>query len=253
MATFPYLDAGGPIAFAHRGAAENAAENSYQAIERAVSMGYSHVETDVQATSDGVAVLFHDDDTRRLLGRPGTIADLDWPTLEDLTLKGGGQVARLDRILRDFPRLRLNLDAKTDAAVKPMGDAIAAANAVGRVCAASFAQSRTDALRLRFGDDLCWSPALAGCAKAFFAARLRLPLAFPPCLQVSTHWNGVAVVTPRLIDAAHAKGCQIHVWTIDEADQMKDLLDMGVDGIMTDAPRVLRGVMTSRGLWDQSR
>lgn len=252
MSHYAYLDAPGPIAFAHRGAAERHAENSFEAVERAVGMGFTHVETDIQATSDGVPVLFHDDTTDRLLGRKGRIADLDWHTLSGLELAGGGRVARLDEVFRAFPRLRLNLDAKTDDAVRPMGDAIAAARAQDRVCAASFVQARTDALRLRFGPELCWSPAMGGVAKAWFAARLRLPGRFAPALQVPTHWNGIAVVTPRLIQAAHRRGSQVHVWTIDAPDQMHALFDMGVDGVMTDQPKVLRDVMTERGAWGQS-
>ncbi|WOI56999.1 glycerophosphodiester phosphodiesterase family protein [Palleronia sp. LCG004] len=252
MAVHPYLDTQGPIAFAHRGAAESTAENSFQAVERAHSLGYTHVETDVQATRDGVAVLFHDDTTDRLLGRKGKIRDFDWADLEGMELHGGGEIARLDQVLRAFPRLRLNLDAKTDDAVKPMGDVIAAAGALDRVCAASFRSARTQALRMRFGDRLCWSPAMGGVAKAFFAARMHMPFGYPPCLQVPTSWNGITIVTDRFVAAAHRRGAQVHVWTVDEPDEMERLLDLGVDGLMTDRPRVLRDVMRRRGFWDQA-
>lgn len=247
---YPYLDSDGPISFAHRGAAEGVAENSFEAVERASVMGFTHVETDVQATRDGVPVLFHDDRTDRLLGVSGRISDLDWSELSDMTLADGGRIARLDEVFRAFPRLRLNLDAKTDDAVKPMGEVIERSGAVDRVCAASFRYARTRALRLRLGADLCWSPAIAGAAKAWIASRARLPVAFPPCLQVPTHWNGIPVVTPALIEAAHERGCQIHVWTIDEEAQMERLLDMGIDGLMTDAPKILREVMRRRGHWN---
>ena len=209
-----------------------------------------HVETDIQATRDGVPVLFHDDRTDRLLGRSGTIADMAWDDLAGAELIGGGRIARLDVVLRDFPRLRLNLDAKTDDAVRPMGVVIESADAVHRVCAASFRYARTRALRLRFGDALCWSPATGGVAKAWIAARVKLPVAFPPCLQIPTHWNGIPVVTPNLVAAAHKRGSQIHVWTVDAPDQMAELLDMGVDGLMTDRPQVLRDVMRRRGQWN---
>ncbi len=251
-ATHPYLDLPGPIAFAHRGAAENVAENSFQAVERAHSLGYTHVETDIQATRDGVAVLFHDATTERLLGRKGRIRDLDWSELEGAELRGGGEVARLDQVLRAFPRLRLNLDAKTDDAVRPMGDVIEAAGARDRICAASFRAARTRALRLRFGPELCWSPASVGVGRAYLSSKLWLPLGYPPCLQVPTHWNGIPIVTPRFLHAAHRRGCKVHVWTIDDPVEMERLLDMGVDGLMTDRPRVLRDVMRARGHWDQA-
>ncbi|MBJ3762866.1 hypothetical protein ILP92_08925 [Maribius pontilimi] len=247
---FAYLDAPGPIAFAHRGAAEGCAENSIEAVERAAAMGFTHLETDIQSTSDRVAVLFHDDRTDRLLGRRGTISDLSWDELSRMELSGGGRVARLDEVLGSFPRLKLNLDAKTDDAVRPIGDAVLAANAVDRICAASFRSSRTYALRLRLGDDLCWSPAMGGVSAVYLASHLHLPARFPPCLQVPTHWKGIPVVTPNLVRVADKKGCQIHVWTIDEAAQMEALLDMGVHGLMTDRPQVLRDVMRARGHWD---
>jgi glycerophosphoryl diester phosphodiesterase len=70
-----------------------------------------------------------------------------------------------------------------------------------------------------------------------------------PCVQVPTHYLETEIVTPAFIEAAHRREMQLHVWTIDEADEMTRLLDLGVDGIMTDRPKVLRDVLEQRGQW----
>ncbi|SPJ22241.1 glycerophosphodiester phosphodiesterase family protein [Palleronia abyssalis] len=250
--THPYLDVPHPIAFAHRGAAESCCENAAEAIQCAVDLGYDYVETDVQATSDGVAVLFHDDTTDRLLGRPGCIRELSWAELSRMDLVGGGRVARLDQVLADHPNLRLNIDAKTDDVVRPMGDAIK--GSLDRVLAASFKFHRTKQLLDRFGQRLCWSPSLGGAARVWLRG-WRVPAggAQVPCVQVSTKFKGIPVVTTRFLRAAHATGTKVHVWTVDDPQEMTDLLDLGVDGLMTDCPRELRQVMQERGAWPTLR
>lgn len=247
---WPYLDHDGPIAFAHRGAAEGCGENTAEALEAAARLGFTHVETDVQATRDGVAVLFHDDKTDRLLGRSGVIADRDWSELARAEVAGGGRLVRLDEALSALPDLRLNLDAKTDDAIAPMARAITAAGAVHRVCAASFVPRRTAELRRRLGPGLCWSPAWAGVASVWTRGwGLPVGVTQAPAIQVPLAWHGIPIVTPRLLAAARRHAIAVHVWTIDDADEMHRLLDLGVDGLMTDRPRVLRDVIRARGHW----
>ncbi|EKE43635.1 hypothetical protein OCGS_2367 [Oceaniovalibus guishaninsula JLT2003] len=251
---FPYLDTGGPIAFPHRGFADGCAENTAEAIDAAVAMGFTHVETDVQATRDGVAVLFHDDRTDRLMGRPGRIADRDWSDWRDAAVAGGGRLTRLDAVLSDHPRLNLNLDAKTDGAVAPTIRAIAGADAVERVCIGSFDIRRTRAIRDALGPRLCWSPAQGGVARHWLRG-WGLPLATDgaPVLQIPTHWHGIPLVTRRLLKAAHGARAHVHVWTIDDPADMERLLDLGVDGVMSDRADTLREVFRHRGIWAQSR
>jgi len=248
--SFPYLDARRPRAFAHRGCAEGCAENSFEAVARAVEMGLGYVETDVQATRDGVAVLFHDDTTDRLLGTPGRIADRDWADWARTGLAGGGGLARLDTVLDAFPGLRLNIDAKTDDVVGPMARAIADARATDRVCAASFDIRRTRALRERLGPRLCWSPAMGGVAALWaWGWGVAAPGETAPCYQVPLRWKGIPLVTRRVVAAAHARGAEIHVWTVDDPAEMTRLLDLGVDGLMTDRPRILIDALSRRGAW----
>lgn len=250
MSAHPFLDHPRPIAFAHRGGSLEAEENTLAAFQHAVALGYSHVETDVQATADGVAVVFHDDTLDRMAGRPGRIDAMTWAELSAVRLSGGGTVPRLDAVLEAFPGLFLNLEAKSDAAVEPMARAVRAADALGRVCAGSFAAARTARLRAALGPGLAWSPAHAGAAQVWLAG-WGLPVPRPefPAVQVPPSFRGVPVVTPRFVAAAHARGVQVHVWTVDEEAPMERFLDLGVDGIMTDRPSLLKAVLARRGAW----
>lgn len=249
MSPHPFLDHPRPIAFAHRGGALEAEENTLQAFERVVALGYTHVETDVQATRDGVAVIFHDATLERMLGREARVDTVTWAELAQLRTPNGAQVPRLDDMLAAFPALFVNLEAKADAVVEPMIQAIRRAEALDRVCVGSFASARTTRLRNALGPGLCWSPAHVGAARLWLAGwGLPLSVAFP-VLQVPMRFRGMPVVTRRLIRAAHARSVQMHVWTVDDAGTMERLIDLGVDGIMTDRPSVLRVVMRQRGLW----
>lgn len=245
-----FLDHPRPIAFAHRGGALEAEENTLPAFARAVALGFRHLETDVQATADGVAVVFHDDTLERMAGRPERIAELSWAGLSRVRLRAGGAVPRLDALLEAFPESFLNLDPKSDAAVAPMAAAIRRAGAVGRVCIGSFTPARTARLRALLGEGLAWSPGHAGVARLWLGG-LGLPVGRPgfPAVQVPTVWRGVPVVTRRFVTAARARGVQVHVWTVDHEAEMDRLLDLGVDGIMTDRPSLLRAVLARRGAW----
>jgi glycerophosphoryl diester phosphodiesterase len=250
MRPHPFLDHPLPIAFAHRGGALEVEENTMPAFAHAAALGFTHVETDVQATADGVAVIFHDDTLERMAGRPERIDRLTWAELGRVRLKGGGEVPRLDAVLDAFPGLFLNLEAKSDAAVEPMAQAIRAAGALDRICVGSFSGARTARLRALLGEGLAWSPAHAGVARLWLAG-WGLPLTGPrfPAVQVPVSFRGIPVVTHRFVAAAHRRGVQVHVWTVDEAAEMERLVDLGVDGLMSDRPTLLREVLARRGLW----
>ncbi|MCC6007687.1 MAG: glycerophosphodiester phosphodiesterase [Rhodobacteraceae bacterium] len=251
---FAFLDHPLPIAFAHRGGGLEAEENTMAAFGRAVGLGYSHVETDIRATSDGVPVVFHDATLERMTGDSRPVAALDWATLSRLRTRGGNPIPRLEELLEAWPGLFVNLEAKADAAVAPMIRAISQAQALERVCVGSFRGSRVAALRAGLGPGLCWSPAHWGVAR-IWAAGWGLPAGHggAPCLQVPERFRGIPVVTPRFVRAAHRAGAQVHVWTVDDPARMAALLEMGVDGLMTDRPRALRDLLRARDLWPPSR
>lgn len=248
MKRYPFLDHPRPIAFAHRGGALEAEENTMAAFAHAVRLGYGHVETDIQATKDGVAVVFHDDTLERMTGEPDRVADLTWEELSKRRTKGGEAIPLLDELLEEWPDLCVNLEPKSATSVEPIAHAIRRAGAINRVCIGAFEEGYTQKLRELLGPDLCWSPAHSGVFRLWLSG-WRLPVAVPefPCVQVPTHFRGIPVVTKRFVRAAHARGVQVHVWTVDEEAEMVRLLDMGVDALMTDRPALLRKVLEERG------
>ena len=251
MSRHPYLDADGPIAFAHRGGAEEYPENTLRAFRHAVSLGYTHVETDVHATADGVAVAFHDHTLDRVTDGRGVVGELTWSQLRRARVAGTDPIVLLDELLEEFPDTRVNIDPKSDAAVEPLIEVLQRHDAVERVCVCSFSDRRTRQVRDRIGDSLCVGAGPRGVAR-LLAASARLPA--PGSLdfhaaQVPVRSKGLTLVRPGVVDAAHRHGVAVHVWTIDEPAEMRRLLDMGVDGIMTDRPALLRDVMIERGHW----
>ena len=247
----PYLDVDGPIAFAHRGGAGSFPENTLRAFRRAVDLGFTHVETDVHATADGVVVAFHDDSLDRVTDGAGAVGDLDWSQVRRALVDGTDPIVRLDELLEELPDTRINIDPKSDAAVGPLVEVLRRAGAVDRVCVCSFSDRRTKRVRDQIGDSLCVGAGPRGIAR-LLAASARLPAPGPfdfHAAQVPVRSRGLTLVRPAVLAAAHRHGVAVHVWTIDEPAEMQRLLDMGVDGIMTDRPEVLRKVMIDRGHW----
>ncbi|HEY0697631.1 MAG TPA: glycerophosphodiester phosphodiesterase family protein, partial [Micromonospora sp.] len=135
---FAFLDVPGPLAFAHRGGAARGDENTVAAFTRAVGLGYRHLETDVHGTAAGVPVVFHDATLDRLTGQRGRIAELRWADLATVRVGGAAVVPRLDEVLDAWPRVRFNVDVKSDGGVAPTVAAVRRAGAGDRVLLASF-------------------------------------------------------------------------------------------------------------------
>ena len=247
---WPFLDHPGPLAFAHRGGASDAPENTLPAFARAVELGYRYVETDAHVTSDGVLLAFHDDVLDRVTDHRGVVADLPWSTVAEARVDGLEPIPLLEDLLGTWPDLRVNIDPKHDAAVDPLAEAIERTGAIDRVCVGSFSDRRLRRLRRRLGERLCWSLGPAGIARARLGS-IGAPVGpIPaPCLQVPVRQGRLTIVDQRFVEHAHRHDAQVHVWTIDDADEMARLLDLGVDGIMTDRPAVLREVLEARGEW----
>ena len=249
----PFLDESPPLAFAHRGGAASGLENTAEAFARAVKIGYRYVETDVHATADGVPVVFHDADLLRLTGTAGELAALRWADLATLRVGGAGAVPRLDDILAAWPSIRFNIDVKSGAAVTPVVDTLRAAGAFDRVLVASFSDRRLASVRaLASSSFLATSLGRRGVARLKVASLTGVPIRLPASVvaaQVPVRHGRLHLVDRRFLAYAHRLGLQVHVWTIDDPAEMNRLLDLGVDGIMTDRVEVLRDVFLTRGLW----
>jgi glycerophosphoryl diester phosphodiesterase len=266
MGRYPYLDAPdgrGPIAFAHRGGAKLFPENTRVAIEGALALGYTHVETDVQLTKDGVIVLFHDLTVDRTSNGTGRVSDLTLEELRALDLgyrfvaldgthayrgHDGARVVTLEEALAIDPALRLNLEMKVPMA-RELWELIERRRVHDRVLGASGKQRWGDELRALSRGRIATSPGVAGVLRFWLGVRSGLHRALEldwEALQVPWRKGPLTVVDRRFVEAAHAHGVQVHVWTIDAPSDMNALLDLGVDAIMTDRPDVLREVLAGR-------
>lgn len=252
-AAFPFLDWPGPLAFAHRGGASEVPENTMPAFEHAVRLGYRYVETDVHVTADGELLAFHDDRLDRVTDGTGAIGELPWSVVRRARVDGREPIPRFEDLLGAWPDLRVNVDPKHDAAVEPLAEVLRRTGAVDRVCVGAFSDRRLERLRRLVGGGLCTSMGPRQVARLITVSR-GLPGGgglTAPCAQVPANQGRLALVTPRFVAAAHRRGIQVHVWTIDDPFEMERLLDLGVDGLMTDRPQVLKDVLVARGQWHE--
>lgn len=251
-----YFDHPGPIAFAHRGFSPDGLENSHAAFAAAVDLGYRYLETDVRTTRDGVPLAFHDATLDRVTDRSGRIADLPWHEVRRARIGGAEPIVRLEDVLIEWPHARFNIDVKDAASVVPFARAIDRTRSHDRVCVASFSDKRRRDVLRRLS-----APAAASAGRVTIAAfrlstgpvgRARLvrrALRDVDCLQVPERAGSLAVVTPATVAAAHLAGKHMHVWTINAAADMHRLLDLGIDGLVTDRADTLRDVLVSRRQW----
>ncbi|MFI1886408.1 glycerophosphodiester phosphodiesterase family protein [Streptomyces jumonjinensis] len=245
----PYLDHPVPLAFAHRGGAADGLENTAAAFRRATALGYRYFETDVHTTADGKLVAFHDATLDRATDRGGRIARLPWSEVRRARVAGREPLPLFEELLEEFPRARWNVDVKAEPALLPLLDLIRRTDSWDRVCVGSFSESRLARAARLAGPRLATSYGVGG----VLGLRLRslgIPAAVRAgavCAQVPEVQTGVRVVDRRFIRTAHARGLQVHVWTVNDPERMRTLLDLGVDGIMTDRLETLRAVLAERG------
>lgn len=279
-----FLDHPGPLAFAHRGGAAHAPENSWRAFEHAVGLGYEYLETDAQATADGVLIAFHDRTLERVTGQPGRISRLSHKDIAGALIDGTEPIPMLEDLLAAWPDVRFNIDVKDAPAIEPFARVLRRTNAWNRVCVVSFSASRLRATRRALDRPVCMAASPLGAAVVRFGGPRgprdsrgphRDPLTRPQFVAGGAgRWPGSAagrtpgpladrlarsgvrcvqvpaqVATPSFIGRAHALGLQVHVWTVNDRPTMESLLDLGVDGIMTDETVALREVLASRGQW----
>jgi glycerophosphoryl diester phosphodiesterase len=252
-ARFAYLDGPTPLAMAHRGGAIEHLENTMPAFEACVKLGYRYLETDVRVTADGVLVVFHDPNLDRVTDRTGRVEALPWREVGTALIGGREPVLRLEDLLGAWPDVRFNLDIKAAGVLAPLVRTVRRMGVADRICLASFSDARIAAARRLFGPDVCTSLGPRG------VAALRLSSYSPRaaglvriqagCAQVPLALGGRPLLDERFLAAAHARSLQVHVWTVDSEEEATEMLDLGVDGVMTDRPGMLRDVLVARGEW----
>ncbi len=246
----------GFMPMAHRGgsllAQNQGIENTRAAFANAVALGYTYLETDVHATGDGELVAFHDPDLSRVTDTPGLIAELAFRDVRNVLVGGREVVPTLDELLEDFPDARFNIDLKAPGAVPLLARTLSRHNAGSRVCVGSFSESRLRSFRRlmpRVTTAATTSEILLMAAGRVGRHVPGVDVVFQVPISHKTGPVTVQLVTPRTVAAIHAADRKIHVWTIDDKDDMHRLLDLGVDGIITDRPDLLKAVLHTRGMW----
>lgn len=253
MIVHPFLDHPRPYAIAHRGGALDGIENTLAAFERARALGYDYLETDVRCTADGELVVFHDATVDRVTDGEGRVGDLTWAELSRLRVGGREPVPRFAELLEAFPHARFIIDPKSDEAVEPLIGALRAADALARVCVGSFSDERIRRMRAVFGEALCTSMGPRELSLLRLGAWGMLPASAVPvaarCVQMPVRYGPVPLAEPRAVALAHRLGLHVQVWTVNDQPTMRRLLDLGVDGLMTDDVVALRSVLECTGRW----
>lgn len=248
-----------PLAFVHRGG-DPARENTMAAFEDAVAMGYRYLEIDVRTSSDGVLVVFHDEALDRVTDGTGPLSEKTWQELAALRLRSSGEsLLRFDELLTRWDDVHLNVDLKDGASVEEFARLVEAHGAHDRVLAASFNDARRHRVRRALSRRVATSGGWVVTALIVLLGPLGLMQRLGrrcteiDCVQVPISQGRVRVVTPGFVRRCHRAGLQVHVWVVDEPAEMRRLLDMGVDGLMTDDAAALAQFMAEHdgAVWPQ--
>lgn len=249
---------------AHRGDSKYYPENSKVAFNSAVELGVDVIETDVHISSDGIIFIWHDENTKKLDGDERSISTRPWSELKELDLgflyidkngkrpfaSQGIRLMTFSEALHAFPNTRFNVDLKDNNInlVQGMYRILEQDSAFDRVVVASFSSENLKAIR-KFSDRVATSYGQSEVLLRVILSKLNLFrfvsnfLPRYPVIQVPVSSGGITVVTKRFIKILHKRGVKIQVWTINEKEEMKKLYKMGVDGVMTDDPRLLLEVV----------
>jgi len=255
-----------PMNFAHRGASAKAPENTLEAFRLAAEDGAGGLELDVHMTSDGEVAVIHDDSVDRTTDGSGLVRDMTLREVQDLdggyrfTPDGGDtypyrgrgvRVPELGEVLREFPDQRVNIDIK---AAQPAVEAgvlktVTEVGAGDRVLVVSEVSSVLERFRELSEGGISTGASRREIEMFYLFSMLRLESLLRPsydALQVPVNFGGKEVVTPRFLEAAHKRGVRVDVWTIDDPTEMRRLLDLGADVLMTNRPEVFEEVFGER-------
>lgn len=243
--THPYLVDGNPKVLAHRGAsARHPPGNTFEAFDAALAAGADHIETDVHATSDGAVVVFHDDVLDDATTCEGTIAQYTWRELSSCRYFVDGQMTEtglvlLGDVLERYPDAYFNIDAKTDDVVEPLAELLHARDMRDRVCVASFGLRRLRRLRRSLGPGWCSALSQPEIVTIRVLSWLRIPLPrLGDAVQLPRTFKGITATDRRLVNACHDAEIAVHVWTVDDEQEMRRLFEMGCDAVITNRPDI---------------
>ncbi len=234
-----------------------------EAFEGAVRLGYRVLETDLHITSDGVLVCIHDDRVDRTTEGVGAVSDYTFAELSKLDagfrhrgpeghgFRGLGlAIPAFEELVTSFPETRLIVDLKVGGMARTLAEVVERHDLAGRMIVGSFSEQRLGEFTVATHGRVPTSTGPRTIRKWLVTSRVgRRPGGSASALQVPVQIRGLQVVDRRLVVAAHAHGLQVHVWTVNDLAEMETLLDLGVDGIVTDRLEMLRDVLLTRGQW----
>ncbi|HEY8591088.1 MAG TPA: glycerophosphodiester phosphodiesterase family protein [Naasia sp.] len=247
MVRTAFFDEPRPRIIAHRGLALDALENTLPAFRAAVAAGAQILETDAHTSRDGVAVLLHDPELKRIAGLDAPVSSLTLAELQAID-PVAVPICTLIDALRELPDARFNIDVKSPEAANAVSAAIRDAGAEERVLVASFSSARRRAALASLGP-VATSASARELAVAIPAAKsgalplLRRALRTADAVQLPARALGMSTATARMIRRFHAAGVEVHIWTVNDPDEMRRLLAAGVDGIVTDRADLLAEVV----------
>ena len=250
-------------AYAHRGGALHpdlvGMENTMEAFRHAVELGYTHLETDVHVTRDGVLLAFHDEALDRVTDVRGLIAEMTYAEVQAARIGGAHGVPTLAELFEAFPEVTFNIDLKSDGSVGAVAELLAATDHEDKVIVGSFSVRRLKAFRRLTEGRVRTSAHLrevlayllaptTGIAKRLVGARF-------DAFQIPHHQHlrgplSIRVASRGFVRRAHKAGKEVHVWTVDDPAEMERLIKREVDGLMTDRTDVLKAFLEERGLWE---
>ena len=258
-APHPYLSREYPLRLAHRGSRELWPENTMMAFQGAVDLGYRYIETDVQLTADDVVVVFHDNDLDRLTNANGPIRQWRWDDVRHLDaawsfapdegypLRASGcHLSTLEEVLIAYPDISFNIDMKCRGAEWPVADVIKRLGRDDTVLVAGSRDGRTARFRRLTGGRVATSAGAKTISVMWAASRVGRTIR-RPVVAYQVPYDYTPRLDRRFVDAVHEAGAHVHAWTVNDSAHMEALLDLGVDGIVTDRPDVLNDVLAARG------
>ena len=238
------------LAFAHRGGNEFAPENSFRAFKSAVDIGYKYLETDVHLTKDGFLIAFHDDTLDRVTDKSGLIRDLTLSEIKKAKIAGTDEIPLLSELLNSFTDCFFNIDCKVDETVQPLINLINNKDFINRVCIGSFSQKRINFIRKSLGKDVKTSLGPAEVILSKFLSYTSLGYNFKSSYtSIPIRRYGINLLDERNIKYLKSNNQKVIAWTINDEDQMKMLINIGIDGIMTDNLTLLKKVLIEESLW----
>ena len=238
------------LAFAHRGGNEFAPENSFRAFKSAVDIGYKYLETDVHLTKDGFLIAFHDDTLDRVTDKSGLIRDLTLSEIKKAKIAGTDDIPLLSELLNSFTDCFFNIDCKVDETVQPLINLINNKDFINRVCIGSFSQKRINFIRKSLGKEVKTSMGPAEVILSKFLSYTSLGYNFKSSYtSIPIRRYGINLLDERNINYLKSNNQKVIAWTINDEDQMKMLINIGIDGIMTDNLTLLKKVLIEESLW----